>query len=192
MKKILVFSLLAVSAASFAVEQTGAGFAITDLGTASSQIVLSQGAVSIDYVRLNGTTHTWVGDLIVDVNGTFLMNRTGAAVPGVGDSSNLGGDYTFAAAGSDWWAEAAAGTSAYVMASGTYASSGIGSGAPNGFITGGYAVNTIFTLTISDNAGGDVGALRDWTIGYTAVPEPASMAALGLGVVALIRRRRSK
>ncbi len=38
---------------------------------------------------------------------------------------------------------------------------------------------------------GTAGANMDWVISGNAVPEPASMAALGLGVAALIRRRRA-
>jgi|CXWL01.1.fsa_nt_gi hypothetical protein len=185
MKKILVLSLVAVSTASFAVEQFGAGFQVPDNGSASSSIVLSQGAVSIDYVVLNGTTHTWVADWTADVNGTMLFNRPNT-------SNTLGGDYRFQAVGADFYAAC---VNNFVCPSGTYASSSdllTNTSNPNGFIAGSFNAGHVFTLTIIDQAGADIGGIQSWTLGYTAVPEPASMAALGLGVVALIRRRRSK
>jgi hypothetical protein len=125
--------------------------------------------------------------LICDVNGVMMFNRPNS-------SGDLGGTYRFQASGADFLAACAATQSASVVPGGTYASSSSGpfanTGVPNGFITGSYAAGSIFTLTISDNAGSDIGGIDSWTIGYTLVPEPATFAALGLGAVALIRRRR--
>ena len=49
-----------------------------------------------------------------------------------------------------------------------------------------------YQLQISDFEAGDTGALGSWSFNVTpqAVPEPTTMAALGLGAVALVRRRR--
>lgn len=194
MKKILVLSLAAVATGALAIEQNGAGFQIPDNlpAGASSSITLSNAAVSIDYIRLNTFTHTWIGDIDANVNGISIMNSVGSTTTtGVGDSSNVDGNYTFAAAGLNFWTAAAALPDAGVIAGGTYMSSNFNSGgASNGFIPGGFAAGTVFTLTMSDNAAADLGGIASWTIGYTAVPEPATMAALGLGAAALIRRRR--
>ncbi len=53
-----------------------------------------------------------------------------------------------------------------------------------------------WTLKISDNAGADTGSVSAWSLDLTAsdaqVPEPASIALVGLGLAALglgLRRR---
>lgn len=195
MKKILVLSLLAVSAASQAVIVYGGGGQIPDNqpnNPFTSSITIADGG-TLKGIVIEGLTHTWVGDLIATVSGGVgtLFHRIGSTTTtGVGDSSNFNGDYRFQNGGSDIWAEAALGLSSYNLRSGSYSASGALSSAaltlPANIGPG------VYTLTISDNAGADIGGLTRWGIDYNPVPEPATMAVLGLGALAAIRRRRAR
>lgn len=195
MKKILVLSMLAVAGASQAVLVCGNGGAIPDNAPSSpftSTITITDGG-TLNSITLVGLSHTWAGDLIATVSGGVgsLMNRVGATVTGnVGDSSDFGGDYTFSNSGGDLWAAAAAAGGTAIIAGGNYRATGANSSAPL-TLPGTIGPGT-YTLTISDNAGLDTGSLNGWCIDYTPVPEPATMAVLGAGALALIRRRRSK
>lgn len=195
MKKILVLSMLAVAGASQAVLVCGAGGDIPDNSPSTpftSTITITDGGM-LNSITLVGLTHTWAGDIIATVdNGVGdLMNRVGATVSGgVGDSSDFGGDYTFSNSGGDLWAAAAAAGGAVVIAGGNYRATGALSSTPLN-LPGTIGPGT-YTLSISDNAALDTGSFSGWCIDYTPVPEPATMAVLGAGALALIRRRRSK
>lgn len=217
MKKILGIALMATMAGAAMAQVTygpGAGFAIPDspAAGASSDIVIGAGGPisSMNWVSLN-VTHTWAGDLIARIThvdtGTevHLFSRVGSTTAGgAGDSSNLDGTYRFFETGASFAAAAAAapGTND-LIATGDYARSshalGAGAGLSNGVLQ--YNANTFanfageslagtWRLTVSDHAGADLGSVAEWHFNATAVPEPASMAALGLGVAALLRRRR--
>lgn len=59
-------------------------------------------------------------------------------------------------------------------------------------VFGGINPNGLWTVNYSDHEFGESGMVRMTGIEISAVPEPASMIALGLGAAALLRRRRSK
>ena len=140
-----------------------------------------------------GMTHTWLGDLTVVLSrgavSVDLMDRNYRTTQtSFGLSSDLAGNYMFTnTVGDTMTASAAAGTH-----SRWNGSTGGGSTTAAGTFAGfnGVALDGVWTLTVTDWAGGDVGAIQGMRIVGTAVPEPASMAALGLGAAALLRRRR--
>lgn len=213
MKKFAIIAAFASTATAFAYGP-GAGFTIPDntpAGAFSTINVATAGTiVSIDSVTVTfGTAaHTWAGDLVATFSSVstgksvHLFSRVGSTTAtGAGDSSNLLGTYTFAAAGASFATEAGNGDTNYVMAPGTYARSthAFGAGAGSFFDADDYSIfvgdsiTDDWKLTISDNAGADTGAITGWSFEATTstVPEPASFAVLGLGALALIRRRRN-
>lgn len=209
MKKVLVISMIAVAAASQAQVWTGTGGAITDAttvaGVSNFQINAVPGLTSVSAIAIRGLTHSWSGDLRAVVThvpsntSVVLFSRIGrTSANGLnspfGSSDDFAGDYIFSLAGADIAAAAAA--AGTVIAPGQYFSSNGHNGTANtstanGFFPGGYSAGT-WNLEVSDWGGGDTGGFQSWEIRGQAVPEPATMAALGLGALALIRRRRSK
>jgi len=162
------------------------------------------------------TGHTWIGDLVATlmltkpggaVQTSFLFNRIGrtSGSTGFGDSSDALGPYTFTnpKAGTtpplDIWAAAATAAAAAAVPGGSYRATNsslvttsappIDLCAPFSKADGsGDGVGT-WKLTITDLAGGDTGTLVSASLNLK--PEPATMALLGLGALALIRRRRA-
>jgi hypothetical protein len=153
---------------------------------------------------LLGLTHTWVGDLTATLShggqDVQLFRRVGATgATAFGDSSNLGGDYTFCAAGADFAAAAAAGGTDFVIPSGTYMQTGASLQAtppldPDDYsVFANQAVAGAWTLSIQDFAGGDTGSLQGWSFeaNVLVVPEPTTLGLLGVAMAAMgmLRRR---
>lgn len=203
MKKIALLALLGMAGSASAAVWTGGGFVIPDNSPAgiTSVIAVSGEAAPVSGVEVTlfDLRHTWVGDLtatLTSPSGTefTLFSRVGALTPGVGDSSNLGGNYSFSdSAAGDFWAESAAGGTSYIMLSGAYRTSAALSAAATSMnpAFAGQNANGNWTLKISDNEGADLGGLGSWELNIVAVPTPGSLAVLGFAGLAAGRRRRN-
>ncbi len=200
---IIVAASVGTAAADFV--GSGAGFAIPDLGSNSSSIAVAlPGNETINEVSviLEGANHTWVGDLIVTLSGPAgsidLMNRTGRVGAGAGDSSTLGGAgfYVFADGGANWWNAAAATPFQVPIPVGVYSPSTVNGAAQSFAATyGGSLTNGLWTLTISDNALGNIGSISGWTLSISStpiIPEPSTLGLLGLAGIGLTFRRRNR
>jgi subtilisin-like proprotein convertase family protein len=192
MKNIALLTIAALAGTAAAQSYNGSGFSIPDnnpAGASSSIVVADSGNLVDLNVTLNTMAHTWVGDLIIRLsNGSTtvdLINRPGVPELGtVGYSWNLLGNYTFDdAAGTTFESIGNGVGSAFNLASGSYA--------PEQALAAfnGQSLAGTWTLSISDNAGLDLGSLGSWTLTAT-VPAPTSLALLGLGGLVAGRRRR--
>lgn len=171
---------------------TGGPYAIPDDDpngvTATVDVTGSVGALqSVSFHNLN---HTWVGDLTFTLtdpsnNTVSIFKRVGAAQGGLGYSWGLDGDYTFAVGGMDLWANTVDPAPA-----GTYAPSDNNNGTEVFTDYTGVGGSGTWQLFATDSAGGDTGGFDVVTLTFEPVPEPASMAVLGLGALALLRRRK--
>lgn len=197
-----MFTALAGPASAAVVSSNTTVQTIADNSTISSIINIgTHGTVgSLDISVAVG--HTWVGDLIYQLvhGGTTvtLMDRPGNFGSVFGNSTNLSADHplTFS-------------DSALVAAEtiGADCNNNQTIGIPNVcrntlFIPeqalGAFTGSDVFgdwILRISDNAGGDTGQLANWSLTAnvrSSVPEPGSLALLGLalGGVAVFRRKR--
>lgn len=216
MRKLLAFAFLTVAAASNAAIYTmsGAGFGIVDNTTQSSSASFSglAGTISsLDSVEVFGITHTWVGDLTARLNYggqifTLFHRPTGSSTSAAGSNNNFAGaGLVFNLSTATTIDSIVNATTTANIPSGTYRAAhqtvenqttAVGNNPvlSNHSIFNGLDPNGSWNLSITDSAAGDVGSISGWraTGTYNAVPEPATMAALGLGVAALLRRRRQK
>jgi len=171
-------------------------FVVTDLGN----------VVSVD-ITLTGLVHSWAGDVVATLSGPggapqpFIMRKAGSSTTnGVGDSSDFNGTYRFIDGGADPVAALVALGSTAALPSGDYFAYQLGlnttTGNPVSLNTtfGGIAAAGNWTLTVTDTAGGDTGSFTSATLHVVtsggAVPEPATISAIGLAGVGLMARRR--
>lgn len=61
-----------------------------------------------------------------------------------------------------------------------------------GAVVAGQDPSGMWGLRVSDHAGGDLGTIDNFGLNFRMVPEPASMVALGAGLIGLAARRRRK
>jgi subtilisin-like proprotein convertase family protein len=124
--------------------------AITDNATFTTTITISNGQTVQDLDVCVGLTHTWVGDLIIDLSNSVqtvrLANRLGGTIA-------LGGTYCFSDTA----------TTAFPGAVDPAVPGYYQPFSPLSAFAGDPYDGT-WTLTVSDNAGGDVGAITSFSI----------------------------
>ncbi|USO00131.1 MAG: proprotein convertase P-domain-containing protein [Phycisphaeraceae bacterium] len=193
---VIGFLCALAGAASAQAVYTGPGGSIPDNGGPgspfSSSITVSDSYAITDLqLNINDFTHTFVGDLII----TLSHGATSLTVvdrPGVPEWSsfgwayNLNGNYTFSDDASVDWDNILGGVqdTNFNIPSGSYL--------PENPLSAfdGSNVNGLWTLTISDNAGADLGAVGSWGLTVRSVPTPASIGLLGAAGLIAARRRR--
>jgi len=191
MKIAALLVVAGLAAAANAGVYMGPGGAIPDSSIAGPGVFLSTIDASVDtdfpitsvvvVLRFGTGTvagnreHTWISDLIATVSFGATNVRLFSQQGGSGD---MNGQYTFAD-GATAFPPAPVG---FNLPNGTYAPfdalAAFNGGASNG----------IWTLRITDNAGGDVGDIVNWEL--RIIPAPGALALLGLGGLVAGRRNR--
>ena len=152
-------------------------------GVTTAPIVIPAGVTITNPADLKisiNARHSWSGDLIFRVNSpcgtTYLFDRLGVPPTTFGNSANLGTSnattpppavYTFDLSAATVMPESGPGTG--FIPTGSYLPSNTTGVAHNWTgLTFPCAGTGNWTLTVSDNAGGDVGMLVDWSITYSS------------------------
>lgn len=200
MKRFSIFAALllaSVSQADIFDTGTGLGFTIPDDDVITYDLNVTGLTGTLTRVDFYfSPNHTFIGDLFIDAvtptTGVTLdfLETPGNAVNNSGGSDRTAVSMFFAQTGAD--AEKL-GTQA-LNGNVDSATSGIVYAHSNFFSADSYAdvttLNGTWTFEFGDIGANDTGSVDRIVIHTQAVPEPASMAALGLGAAALLRRRR--
>lgn len=200
MRKIIMFAgVILLASSAFAGQKSYEGDGIFDWidnggpgnPNRTEIFVPDHGVIaSFDMVSLFGFNHTWAGDLIIKLThkdtGTSvtLLDRPGIPESNFGDSADFAGDYDWVDGGFVYDVDI------YTDFVPTDIIMGPVSGLLSNFA--GEDKYGMWSLTISDNAGGDVGSLGGWGFTVTNVPAPGVLALLGMaGLVGRRKRIRS-
>jgi hypothetical protein len=127
--------------------------------------------------------HTWMGDIVATLIApnatqfTVFGVTTGTTATAIGDSSDLGGAYTFNnAATGNWWDAAALAGAAVVVPPGAYRTAALGGAGATNAVTDMNAAfasapaNGTWTLRITDGCTGDTGAITAASLTIGAAP----------------------
>jgi hypothetical protein len=127
--------------------------------------------LSVD-TTFGSPNHTWMGDVVTTIIApnatqfTVFGQTTSTTATGIGDSSDLGGLYTFNnAATGNWWTAATTAAAAAVIPPGSYRTAQLGgAGATNAAtdMNAAFATtpaNGTWTLRVTDGCTGDTGAI---------------------------------
>lgn len=145
---------------------------------------------TFDSFSLFGFSHTWAGDLIIKLThkdtGTSvtMLDRPGVPESVFGDSADFLGDYDWEDGGFIYDADIY----------GAFVPTNVIMGPVSGLLSdfAGEDKFGVWSLTISDNAAGDLGSLQSWGFTVTNVPAPGVLALLGIaGLVGRRNRRRA-
>ena len=173
---------VSVSANATVFTSTDVPVAILDVNTVASTLNVGSHIFITDVnVLINSITHTFDNDLDI-----FLISPFGTQVELSTD--NGGGNDNFTNTVFD---DAAATSITAGAAPFT------GSFRPEGLLSAfnGQDAFGTWTLRVTDDAGLDVGSLNSWGLdieGRTTVPEPSSLAILGIGLAGLATMRRKQ
>ncbi len=200
---LIISCIFSTAASGDIVNNSGGPIAPPDndsVGAFSTINIAENELISQVHLSIFGANHTWVGDLHVTLTGpggvATVFSRTGSASgTGVGDSSNLFGDYSFADGGADWWFEASERSDNEALTPGTYQpTENTGSISMFGDVFAGTLTAGDWILFISDNSPGDTGGITGWglTIQSQVIPEPGVGIFGGLLALAVLccRHRR--
>jgi subtilisin-like proprotein convertase family protein len=144
-------------------------------------VAVPAGATKIVDVKLNGLTHTWLGDIQItlkDPSGTEhnIVHRPGSAGGSLGNNCDLAGDYrVFETFGADFAGGCGPGDYFQYVGSWPNGTNGILNTALGAIpITSG-----VWTLTFYDWAGGDTGYLTSWELCFDTPSGPTAYCTAG-------------